>query len=546
MSENSLFPDILKQVDESLTFIDCVLAQMKKEENVQKWRESHRDKAHEADLQNQKDQLLEKRIDGIIDARSHICMATITHADQLSFKWVSHFVVDDDDEKELALWIEQHNAHKISKFTNNEFIEYLHRNGSIFKSAYLRNQLDITPSLMIKTMQMFHRRKYQIDDQENFKKLTQIEAQWWHLQYTVDCIDYIEWIKKCTQYQISPLVLIKQFLKSKRLFLGYEASVEHTKRDILRARHPNRPVRRNGKHRVAKVQLRFMLDICKIPALHENWRENAELKQKQYETYYKWIIFAEFAHKTKFVKYTSERLKNGEQNIVLKEFEPQEWNQKTKDKHLIPNIIGLLSAEMCDAICSLCLSEGTIKDNVRYYKDLTVREPSTLFEKICVAKIKDAVRVYNGKYDMNLDVFNEKKIRKRNLKKRKKKRRAKAKQGKELSETEKKKPGVSPDLLFSEHVMVNGVSIIWVDTKFYFLSPHDRLGVNMVLKSVLKYVKAYGSGAIICCGFNHHFAKVIAETLVEYQLEKHAVLILDASLWSESIVDQNHNWYEFD
>ena len=533
---------LISEVDDLCNFIHSALNKLdeseRKRKHIEKWNEKKRQNQLINDERNINEVRKQYKIKNLSDWKSHVKI--LKNRDKLHLFWYQYFEINDSEEKELSEWIKCSNdlENTISTLTNQEFHEYLLRlksnnnHGYIFKNESLNHKFDDNPSLIIKTMQMFWRRRYQMNDQTNFKTLIDSESKWWNTQINLNSINYTEWMEKSNQYSISPFVLVKHFLKSKRLFLGYAASNELQKRERkFKQGLINSPNRR--KRNIAKIQLKFFTEICQIPAMNTNWKQDELLREKQYHLYNKWVNFAIYVHQIKWLEHQNVKYKNPESFQILSEFEQTEEYKKDKSDYSIPNIDCVLNEEMIDVIARLCISDGSIRDNIRIYKDFTVRESSALFEKVVNTKINEIVSIYNNMNDfgdeyrdnIKLQVKNEKKLRKLH----------RSKMGKNEESL------LSPDLLFSSPININGYDIVWMDMKFYFVTPNDKIGFSVVTKSILKYVKRFGNGAIISCGLNQNCNDAMKKLLTENECGENHVIVVDASEWIAPFIKVNIN-----
>ena len=536
---------IMSEVNELRTFITFTLNEFDCKERERKELIEANEKKEEIeqhnDFQTKRERLKQWKLQNMIDWRDHIKIIDRNNKNKLELKWKNYFVIDDIDENELCQTV-INSDQQITTFTNNEFYEYLlskKYDNNCFKSKRLNKIFNNNPSLIIKTMQMLFRRKFQRNDKDNFLKLINYDLKWWQDQLDLDCINVNEWINKCTHYQISPFYLIKLFIKYKKLFLGYAASKQQEKQQIeiqkqqigiqkqeeINNYHQPKKRKKND-NKCPKIQLKFLNEISQIPAMNENWKNDELLSAIQYQRYNKWINFAIYVHEIKWGQHEINKIKNPDSYQKLFEFD--KLKNKNMDKLLIPNIRHILNEEMVDAITRLSTIDGTIRDNIRIYNDFTVREPSKYFEKVVNTKLNDIISIYNNKHcdDLyknkreRLQIINEKKSKKLHKHRLKKK-----------NKTGDIEPLLSPDLLFNFPININGIDIMWMDCKFFFVSANDKLGTNLVSKSILRYVERFGNGAIICCGFNKNINLYIKTMLDNNNLNNKKVMVLDASLW---------------
>ena len=72
---------------------------------------------------------------------------------------------------------------------------------------------------------------------------------------------------------------------------------------------------------------------------------------------------------------------------------------------------------------------------------------------------------------------------------------------------------LTPDILFSEGVVINGQTVHWMDMKNYFVTPRDGMMWKKLKQTCSKYTKVLRSGAIVCKGFDSG-ARIPCHTLL--------------------------------
>merc|ERR1712087_952089 len=66
---------------------------------------------------------------------------------------------------------------------------------------------------------------------------------------------------------------------------------------------------------------------------------------------------------------------------------------------------------------------------------------------------------------------------------------------------------LSPDILFSHGMMINGHKVHWMDMKNFLVMQRDSFMWKKLKKTCRKYNEAFGSGAILCKGFQSDVQK---------------------------------------
>merc|ERR1712228_420328 len=87
---------------------------------------------------------------------------------------------------------------------------------------------------------------------------------------------------------------------------------------------------------------------------------------------------------------------------------------------------------------------------------------------------------------------------------------------------------ITPDILFNCSVNINGVDIYWMDCKHYYVTTKDVITFKSMGNQMANYVKSFGNGAIVCCGFQANFVLHLKQTYPEIT---GTILMLDASRW---------------
>ena len=80
---------------------------------------------------------------------------------------------------------------------------------------------------------------------------------------------------------------------------------------------------------------------------------------------------------------------------------------------------------------------------------------------------------------------------------------------KRLSQFSKENKGlcVTPDILFSQPILINGQKVNWIDVKNYYITTYDKLLFKKLKISVEKYCNIWGNGALLCYGYQYEAAK---------------------------------------
>ena len=98
------------------------------------------------------------------------------------------------------------------------------------------------------------------------------------------------------------------------------------------------------------------------------------------------------------------------------------------------------------------------------------------------------------------------------------------------------RPKLTPDILFLDHVEINGQPVAWIDAK-HFYGADAGFQRKKMLKQMMRYINEWGSGAIV---FRHGFSEnlymagvtMLDEVrLTPTSLQDHP---LEVSLWSDS------------
>merc|ERR1712113_214490 len=61
---------------------------------------------------------------------------------------------------------------------------------------------------------------------------------------------------------------------------------------------------------------------------------------------------------------------------------------------------------------------------------------------------------------------------------------------------------VSPDVLFSHSVNINGVDIYWMDMKHYYVTSREPITFKKIGPQIGAYLREFGNGAIFAVGFS--------------------------------------------
>jgi len=80
-------------------------------------------------------------------------------------------------------------------------------------------------------------------------------------------------------------------------------------------------------------------------------------------------------------------------------------------------------------------------------------------------------------------------------------------QKREWRKSDKSESLLTPDVLFSDPVQINGQKVKWVDFKNYFVSQRDSFMFKKLKQRCEKYTQRFGSGAIMCRGFEEEAAR---------------------------------------
>ncbi len=59
----------------------------------------------------------------------------------------------------------------------------------------------------------------------------------------------------------------------------------------------------------------------------------------------------------------------------------------------------------------------------------------------------------------------------------------------------------TPDIVFSEPILINGAHVTWIDAKNFFLTYLDKVRWNKIQRQCLRCTEAFGPGALVCLGF---------------------------------------------
>ena len=67
-----------------------------------------------------------------------------------------------------------------------------------------------------------------------------------------------------------------------------------------------------------------------------------------------------------------------------------------------------------------------------------------------------------------------------------------------------------------------------MDVKHYYVTSKDSITFRSIGHQMTNYIKQFGNGAIVCCGYQHNFVQLLKERYPEIDGE---ILMLDASKW---------------
>eukprot|EP01083_Nonionella_stella_P004618 13408_1 len=422
---------------------------------------------------------------------THISFTCATHSQPLQLQWMNRFVLSTQSETELLNYIKSDIFLSQSTQTNQQLYLHLTNKSRPFESESLNHKLTSDPHVVVKVIQMFLNRFHR-SNTHCFSALIENESQWWTQQIQSNGINTTEWFNKCQHYSLSPSFMIKEYLKQKRVFLTYQISCQMSKKNVI------------GK--TPKICTKFIDNITEIPRQNTHWKSDIKLRHDQYLCYEKWSNYAIHVHRLKYCKYLTKRCEN--KDIKLLEFYE---NENTK-MYCIPNIEHVLSHEMCDAICDLCVLDQSLMNT----NTMEIKKHSKRFERMVCRQLLDVLKIYNNEWNTSetkVQLMNEKSIRKMH------------------KNTKDKSVVLTPDVLFSSPIYINNQEVNWMDAKCFFLSENDAFGCRQVTKSIDKYVNGFGNGAIVCCGFVESFPTFIENWLTQHNLNQFSVLVLDASKW---------------
>ena len=203
-----------------------------------------------------------------------------------------------------------------------------------------------------------------------------------------------------------------------------------------------------AKHKSFRSINHFLSEIGAIPYRcggYDKFIENEHLKAEQERVYTKWIGFAERIHRRKWMRYlkmkTNDDIKNMQNGIwyrpfwTLNEFEEHPVSENGEyDDYGIPNIDNLLTIPILEEMTKILLNDGVLGIQCLQMKHVN----ASRFEDF----VFDAIGTVFGDRD-DAVMMNEHDVR-------------------ESASCE-----VSPDVLFSSSVNINGVDIYWMDMKQY-------------------------------------------------------------------------------
>ena len=386
------------------------------------------------------------------------------NTNKLYLKWDNYLILSNNCQEELIKYSKS-NTFLYLTFTENDLKNHLIQSKFHFRSKFLQDVLNNFPNLIARMIINLSTQLYRLKQEKNIKNLIKNSSSlrsWWINELNSECINYTHWMKICKQHNIIPISLIKQFLKNKRIFCDYQMSLKFN-------RKPLKDMMKTPK-RINK----FINEICDIPINYPNWEMNNKLKIKQNKIYKKWINYAIEIHRKKWFlyqihKWTKSNMKQSMRgNNKLLEFHILKNNNS--DPFSIPNIGNILSIKMCNEIVKICISHGRLRETINKFKN-DIHITPLIFEKIVRGKISHLLKLFKEvSGNKNLKLFCEKSLMKNNHFK------------------------YSPDILFSNPININGIDIIWMDAKYFYLSIKQcDDALIRVKESVLKYTKEFGN-----------------------------------------------------
>ena len=178
----------------------------------------------------------------------------------------------------------------------------------------------------------------------------------------------------------------------------------------------------------------------------------------------------------------------------LKEFDEDKRNEN--NTYGIPGRDNLLTVKVCEEMCKILLMDGVLGINTA----LLSHKNASTFEDFAF----NAIKTVFGEDRVDGEMMNEWDVRLSNC------------------------PEITPDVLFTSSVNINGVDINWMDMKNYYVTSKEVITFRTIGSQMANYIKSFGNGAIICCGYQSDFIQRLKERYPEIT---GTILMLDASSW---------------
>eukprot|EP01084_Bolivina_argentea_P060336 110237_1 len=456
----------------------------------------------------------------------------------LYLEWKNDFCLDEQTEDNLLEWIMKQFPFEKYGFEDKKatFKLFLDNNTIQIKSASTKRSLiEYDRDLVLKTMNKFYNfrlRQWLLLQNKTLNMFfrNEIEKQWWSKQLSdLNNINANEWLTKCVKYKIMPSRLLKDYIAAKKIFIDdwnlsnnidtYQQQFldYYDDQSDLDDTHYYKPLnepyeRKHLEKDPVKVQLKanrnrgyksiktFLSEISKIPFSNggfDNFMKSNDniLKIKQYKVYDKWIRFVKNIHRRKWMKYLKKRIENDINGKQIGELKEYEQTNECGNEYGIPNMDKLLNVSICEEMCKIVLMDGILG----IQNEFTSHTRAEMFERFVFNAIRS---VFGDRNDGKM--MNEWDVR--------------------LSECCE----VTPDVLFTSSVNVNGVDIYWMDMKHYYVTSKEVITFKKIGQQIKNYIEKFGNGAIVCCGFQTNFMEKVK---MRYPEIIGTVLMLDASQW---------------